>query len=407
MSYFAAAFVAILLLEAALAAAIHWLKRDCPWLITKGDLKPKIDRCGLARFISHGWDPDLGWIRKPNTSHPESGGTNRQTTYSIDHTGARTDPGMEDLDFGGVAYGDSYTFCRQVNDDQTWPHMLSRAMGQRLANCGVGNYGLDQALLRYEREASLRGSRIAIMGVVPETICRVQSVWKHFSEYGNIFAFKPRYRVTGDGELAFVPNAIRTEDDFYRIDELLPELIKNDAFYAAKFQRDMLRVPYVVHVARTWKRTLPLVLAAAADRFSEGGERAFFEVMKRNTAIAAGQYQNEHATTLLAAIVRRFAETARSNGAVPILVIIPQLLDLQYLKNGNHFYLDFLDSLEGVLNTVDLGPTLLEQEDDTVMYIEDKFGGHLSPEGNRIVCDALFPLVSDILDRPVAGIEEI
>ena len=317
--------------------------------------------------------------------------TTGKRAIPIDQTGARTDPGMDDANIGGVAYGDSYTFCRQVNDDETWPHMLSRATGQRFANCGVGNYGLDQALLRYEREASLRGGRIAIMGVVPETICRVQSFWKHFSEYGNIFAFKPRFRVMEEGELALLPNAIRKQEDFFRIDELLPALMKNDEFTAAKFNQDMLRAPYLLHTLRTWRRTLPLVLAAAADCIAGGGERAFFEVMKRNTAITAGQYRNEKATALLAAIVRRFAETARSNGATPMLVFIPQLLDLQYLRGGNHFYLDFLEGLREDLRTVDMGPTLLEQGDDKAIYIEDRFGGHLSTLGNSIVCDALLP----------------
>ncbi len=80
-------------------------------------------------------------------------------------------------------------------------------------NFGVGNYGFDQALLRLERELPSLECRVVIMGVVPETISRVQSYWKHYFEYGNTLAFKPRFILEGD-RLVHHPLTVWKPEDF-------------------------------------------------------------------------------------------------------------------------------------------------------------------------------------------------
>ena len=78
--------------ELGLASLVWWLRQDCPWLIAKSDLMPQIDGQGLRRFVINGWDPFLGWIRKPNTAHDETGRNNSITRYHIDSNGARRTP---------------------------------------------------------------------------------------------------------------------------------------------------------------------------------------------------------------------------------------------------------------------------------------------------------------------------
>lgn len=387
--------VAALLLaaEAGLAGLVHWLKRDCPWLITRADLKPEIDRAGLARFIAHGWDAELGWVRKPNTENTEIGKGGKTTRFRIDETGARADPGYSASPLSAIALGDSYTFCRQVNDDETWPHYLSQALSGQVRNIGVGNYGVDQALLRFEREFPETPAPIAILGVVPETICRVQSVWKHFSEYGNVFAFKPRFRLTSAGSLELLPNPVKSPDDFLNIPDFLPALKRDDGFYHRKFARDLLGMPYLYRLLRTWRRNPPLVMAALADRIGLGGNLAFTRVMRRNIRMSADLYSDPDSRLLLEALVRRFSELCRQHHTRPILVFTPQLLDLELLRSGEHFYADFLGRVAEDVEVLDMGPFLIDQESDSEMYIEDKFGGHLSKRGNQLVADQLVRLL--------------
>lgn len=403
----ATALALVAAFEAAVAVLIHWLKRRCPWIITPADLKPTIDPHGLERFLAHGWDPELGWVRKPGTAHDETGQRGHTIRYHIDEYGSRRNPGFEGKPALALTYGDSYTFCRHVNDDETWPHMLSRMLGGCVANHGVGNYGLDQALLRLEREFDDHPAPVVIMGVVPETICRVTSSWKHFSEYGNIFAFKPRFVLEADGDLTLLPNPADRADKFFRIAEMLPRLKEQDFFFARKFVPDMLRFPYLWHLWRSRRRNLPLMGAAIVDRFGGDGRHAFCRVMERNIDLTATLYGESEPLDLLVAITERFAAFTRSRGAVPVLALLPQFYDLKRLRAGDHYYARFLERISGTLMAVDLGPEFAADGDDAANYVDDRFGGHLSARGNRLVAERLVEALARIGDMERATRETL
>lgn len=402
------ALIAVAVAEAITFAVVHWLRRRCQWLITPGDLEPPIDEDGLRRFLDHGWDPHLGWTRKPNTSHDEEGKDGSRSRYHIDQTGARRNPGFEGRLPQVLIYGDSYAFCRQVDDDETWAHGLSHLLGVNVANFGVGNYGLDQAVLRLEREFDQQPAPVVLMAVVPETICRVLGTWRHFSEYGNTFAFKPRF-VLVDGKLELIPNPIKTPETFHRISELLGDLKAADEFYLRKFQPDMLRFPYLWHLWRSRRRNVPLLAAALADRLLGDDGRAFCRVMERNIDIAAALYGEVASLELLTAVVDRFAAFIRSKGAEPALVILPQLYDLKRLRIGDHYYRPLLERIADTMPAIDLGPVFAAANDDAANYINDRFGGHLSTLGNRIaaakVAEVVAPMLNSVKSakRPTAA----
>lgn len=395
----AAALATWLVLELAIYALAAWLKSGCPWILLPRDLNPPIDPAGLERFLEHGWDPELGWIRKPDTSHEETGKGGAPTRYRIDPQGSRVDPAFPDGPRAAMAYGDSYAFCRQVNDDQTWPHFLGGRLGGRVENRGVGNYGLDQALRRCEREKE--SASLIVMCVVPETISRVLGRWKHFSEYGNTFAFKPRYALDAEGSLTFLSNPAPTPEDFRRIPEMLADLQRTDPFYEMKFRPDLLSFPFVWALWRSRRRNLPLLAAALADRVA-GGSRAFMQVMRRNLSLASNLYRDPDSLALMTAIARRFSDVAAAQGGRPVLVMIPQLLDLERLRAGDTYYRPFLERASAFMTVVDAGPMLATAEDDAALYIEDGYGGHLSEQGNRMIAD----LVADRLaeTRKIEGV---
>lgn len=382
---FVAVFTVIIAAEIATAGLVWWLRRRCQWLITRQDLTPLIDRDGLNRFMAHSWDKHLGWVRKPNTAHDETIPNRRPTRYHIASNGARSSPEFNFKRTVALAYGDSYTFCRLVHDDEAWPHLLSEPIGGHVANRGVGNYGMDQAVLRLERDFDADPASVVFMGVVPETICRVMNVWGHFREYGNILAFKPSFALKENGNLKLIPNPLDGVDKFNRIAELLPLLIERDFLYARKFAPDMLFFPYLWRLWRSRKRNIPLMIAALRDRLRPNGQYAFCQVMDRNIQLASDLYAEPKSIDLLVAITKRFAAFVRSKDAMPILIILPQLYDLKQLRAGNHYYAEFLNRIAGVCQIIDLGPHFASLHDDAVNYINDKYGGHLSPQGNRIV----------------------
>ena len=387
----------VVFLEGTLAVLVLWLRGECAWLVTRQDLAPEIDIKGLNAFLKHGWDKELGWVRKPNTQQEETSKKRATTSYSVNGAGARTNPGFENRQPEILAFGDSYAFCREVNDDETWPHVLSTMLNGNVANYGVGNYGLDQALLRLEREFDNHPARVVLMGVVPETIGRILSVWRHFSEYGNVFAFKPRF-VVEDGALKLLPNPVDDPKKFLRISELMDRLVKDDYFFAAKFSRDLLHFPYLWTLGRSWRRNLPLLLAAFTDRLGLSTDQAFVRVMKRNIDIASSLYGDPEAASLFKAICRRFIRFVTDHGAEPALIMMPQLMDLEHIRSGDHYYKSMADELAAEMIVVDVAPALLARDDFDALFIHDRYGGHLSAEGNRVVASLLESICRKLLD---------
>lgn len=389
--------LALVALEGLAAALVYWLRQGCPWLITRRDLTPKIDPDGLKAFLEHGWDKELGWVRKPNTESRESTRTTQSTSYSIDATGARRNPDFEGQPPAVLAYGDSYTFSREVNDSEAWPCRLSGVLGTHVANYGVGNYGLDQALLRLEREFDAHPAPVILIGVVPETISRILSVWKHFSEYGNTFGFKPRF-VVENGSLELLPNPVDKTEKFFRITELFDRLSADDYFFEKKFSKDLIHFPFLWTLARNGKRHFPLISAALTDRLGLTANHAFVRVMERNLDLASGLYRDPGAAELFKAICRRFAHFARDRGAEPVLVMMPQFLDLKHIRKGDHYYKPMLEELAGDLTVVDIAPVLLSRADQDSLFIHDRYGGHFSAAGNQVVAEELSDICRGLLE---------
>ena len=48
---------------------------------------------------------------------------------------------------------------------------------------------------------------------MPETILRVHSFWKHYLEYGNTLAFKPRFEIIND-DVKLIKNPVVSNKDY-------------------------------------------------------------------------------------------------------------------------------------------------------------------------------------------------
>ncbi|MGI5155431.1 hypothetical protein [Microbispora sp. CA-102843] len=389
MSPFLLALVLLVAGEFAAFAAVRCHRRAFPWLITRRDLAPPISPEVAEAHAGRSFDADLGWCRRPGEHGAESTSLG-VTTYSVDAFGRRTEPGHPGEASAPIAcFGDSFTFCRLVGDGDTWPHHLSTLTGVNVANYGVGNYGLDQALLRLERELPGLDAQTVIMGVVPETIARVQSAWKHYFEYGNTLAFKPRFTLGADG-LVLRPSVIRRPEDYLDYHRLLPELRALDPFYRRKFRPDLLAFPYLPRLIRRARRHLPILLHLTAGRLRrapDGGfRRAFDVVVAENHRLAARLYREEPSTALLTALVGRFAEACRTAGKTPVLAILPQPADLAGESAAHEA---FFASLPVKVAVVDLTPVFRAEPDPAALYVGGRLGPHPSAYGNHLIAMTL------------------
>ncbi len=382
------------IIEVGIFLIVSLQRRGFPWLITKKDELPTFDFRALQKFMDHSFDPHLGWVRRPNTIGIENG-QKGPITFHVDSAGSRANSFEKSPPFI-AAFGDSYVFCRQVEDDETWEAQLSQLDGFGVLNFGVGNYGVDQALLRYESMSLPDTVRVVVMGFVPETICRIQSYWKHYLEFGNTFAFKPRFIIDPEGQLSLLENLMRSAEDFTILHEKLPQIREADSFYQKKFRSHQFRFPYTFSLMRNPLKQSMLISAVAArgvwrvlgitsDRIEN---LPFTLVMKNNLRDAYQLYSDSKSTKLLSAILLRFKEEAQRRGHIPLVVVMPQLLDLKLNKNKVAPYKGYFSELARQLPVLDLTGKFIETGFKK-LYINDQYGGHLSVDGNRLVAEEI------------------
>jgi hypothetical protein len=124
------------------------------------------------------YDPDLGWVSEPNAYLPDMYGpgvylrTNAQGFRGNQTTDAVVPHGKLRV----VCSGDSFTLGFGVDDEHTWCHLLS-SLDPRLetVNMGQGGYGVDQAYLRYKRDAAHIEHQVHLLAFITHDFYRMQS----------------------------------------------------------------------------------------------------------------------------------------------------------------------------------------------------------------------------------------
>lgn len=387
----------IIIIECGSYFLVHFTRKNFQWFITPKDFFPTIDNDGLNKFIKHGYDPELGWVRKPFTQKEETG-KDGKTQYTINAFGARSNSGHENLNRLISCYGDSFTFCRQVNDNETFEWYLSEITKTDVLNFGVGNYGLDQSILRLQREYSLNRTKIVIMGVVPSTIVRILCVWKHYNEFGNVLGFKPRF-ILSNGDTKLVRNIIDAEEKFDRYKDFIHEINKYDEFYESKFKKEMLSFPYFISVMSNPQRNIPIIAMVLwnklfdKERQDQTYPSAMQVIMDNNLNLRVSLFnKNCYAVILLQQLISKFIEYGKKNDFIPVFLWMPQKDDILYIKKKKSvFYGQFISQIQQTLAVIDLTDLLLCYEELDELYSDDsRYGGHFNKKGNSIIADFIY-----------------
>jgi hypothetical protein len=374
---------------------VKWVRKHFQWLITSEDEIPVLDSKALAKFYITGYDAELGWVRKPNTENKERGKYGA-TTYHIDSEGARANSEHKHLPLRAICYGDSFTFCRQVNDNETWPWQLSELIQGNIINFGVGNYGLDQAILRMERESLKHIAPITLMGIVPSTIVRILCSWKHYNEYGNTFAFKPRFDLNQE-ELFLIPNPIDSEVKYSDYARYLPQIRATDYFYKSKFRRELITFPYLYNTLKNPLRNLPIMAAFTAAKLLGScasqnlKDYPLQKIMQINLNLRVDLFQGKYPLNLLLALVERFKQDVNGYKSAPVFILLPQKDDLLFVKSRYNYYSDAMDKIRKKVHVIDLTDRILAQNDLDTLYSDDGvYGGHLSNAGNALAAKIIY-----------------
>jgi hypothetical protein len=249
-------------------------------------------------------DPVLGWPAPKTRGRGE-----------YDASGSRLVPAFPDPATGNCVaiFGDSYTWSDEVSAADAWGNVLAQGLGCRVANFGVGGYGTDQALLRYELLKP--PASVVVLGFFSDDILRNVNQERGF--LGNTsLALKPRFLSRGDS-LHLVPLPTLTAEQYARIGDDADSLVPYDYFRpGGPSGLVAVRFPFMLSAVRAL------------------GHYRLQAALRRQASYAAF-YRPGHpsgAFEVTTAIVRRFVDTARSRGQYPLVLFIPDVKDLEWLR---------------------------------------------------------------------------
>jgi hypothetical protein len=372
---------------------------------------PEIDRELLDKFSS--FDTELGWVPQPNTTKQKDTGDHlpgedmeKIVEYSTDEHGSRVCPAVDRDQAGDTTvstYGDSYCFCRGVNDDETFQHYLAEKLDTHVGNYGGGNYGLDQSLMRLKKQYSDDSSDYVCIVVTASSIARILSVWKHYQEIGNILAVKPRYTLK-NGSLSLIESPLEEKDDLLRLPDYAGFLRSNDYHYGHWFTSHHASFPYSVDFLGNPDHIRYALYTAFKDaerRFEISIPGIDFNDRQTQTEARLEEprtaYHDElfdEKGDLFTELIGEFVSYAEQEGFTPVFAMVQQLRYARYEQGSGPIYGDLLDRLDEQypdLITVDMADHLAEDGDVDVesLYVQRGEGGHYSPETNEKIATVL------------------
>jgi hypothetical protein len=318
------------------------------------------------------WDAQLGHTNFPLTSITQKNLKDETYSISFDKNAAR------ELSFNGTtalsSYGDSFTLCDEVNDEQTWQTHLSHMLHARAENFGVGAYGPDQALLRLKhlRKNGIDSAPIVIFTIWAENINRLNVMYYGFYMLGTV-GFKPMYSIDkGDVTLRENPLAqFNTQEDLL------------NAYQSAK----IWDVWYRIRI--TPDTSFPYLWSA----FSVA--KHFYDKQQKIEAIAT--FRDQQSNAKMTKLLLDLHQLSLDFNFKPYVLFIPAHSDLKlYQQNKKIGYRDYIASLKSI-------PLLSELTFIDILdfdFIHENFNikpfeGHASPYGNTIIANAISRSIHD------------
>lgn len=402
MNLFIKIILFFFILEILLFFYLKFLRSNFQWLILKKfDFPVKFSKDQIQKFKKNSYDRLLGWSPRPNKikfdpvkSFGEKSFKNfKKAKYETNKYCARLNPGFEKKEKKIFTFGDSFVFSRHVNDNETWQNELSSLTKSNVVNFGVGNYGVDQSFLRMKNVLKNKKNKIVIMGFVPETIVRIHSCWRHFYEYGNTLAFKPRFFLNKK-KIKFIKNPITNINDLTRMEKKLNFVAQNDFWYKKKFRKDLIQAPYLLNIFKNLPKNILLIINLTISNLFKSDKyhnNAWKIILNDNFKYVHQSYQKKEMVELLSQEIKMFSDKVKKNKGKPLIIIFPYLQDLNYISNTkNYYYLPLLNKISKFVDVFDLTKIFLKKKSLEKYFVNSFYGAHFSKKGNKVCAEEIY-----------------
>ncbi len=307
----------------------------------------------------------------------------------FDRTGARRLPAFEDHQKYPSClslYGDSYTMGSDVDHVQAWGNVLSQLLGCRVANFGVGGYGVGQAYLRFKRHKKDQ-SKVVVLGHSSVDIIRNLSRNLDLLSARLNYALKPRFILNAQEQLEFVKMPQLSEMEYHQVLGLkTPQLVlEHENFYpGGPTGITQFRFPYTYSILKN--------MGNFRLRAKLAGRPSYGEFYMPNHPSGS----LEIATKL----IKQFYDEVLRRKQQPMIVFFANQNDvLFYRKVQRWSYQNLMDALEvNNIPYLNFGPYLIEYMGDK--NVNDIFTpGHYNEEGNREVAKFMYQHLKNSFGR--------
>jgi hypothetical protein len=300
-----------------------------------------LPRSPLSKFI---WNPDLAqarnnWIALSSVTDEEIGG--------IRAPGAKNNSEFPNQATAcGSAYGDSYVGGADVGESEGWVEQLSHLLDCRVTNYAVGNYGTDQAFLRFRQVYD--ESPLVLLGINPNNV--QDNINQYDGFLGSALApnnLKGRFLLDAFGHLQWLTQPHFDAISFVAMHRNPAETLPHSYFLPDTPDGPItVRFPYSVTLARV--ALIPRLHSILARRteWSSLYDRAH----------PSGSLQ------LMAAICEAFAELANARGKRPLIIMLPLAHSFRERANYGKFeYAPLVEELQAKgIPVFDPGSAMLE-----------------------------------------------
>jgi hypothetical protein len=315
----------------------------------------------------------LGWTPRP-------GSESANGMYRYNSQGIRSVvPAYADRPAEGVLriafFGDSFIH----GDDVPFEHSFGAVLEQRLneagipaeiLNFGVGGYGIDQAMLRFNQHGAAFAPHLVVFGFQPENLKRNLNLLRPLYDPRSGLPFaKPRFILTDQGiSLINVPvlppdmivDTLRHFDEW----ELRPhEFFYNPADFQASWWRQSKLLATVVDLKVNRENRWLL-------------KRIIFQENSEEQQLGWG-------------VIQAFNQEVITAGARFLIVHLPSHPEMElHAGLGRWTYQTFLDTLDDEYDVVHPETALIKAAAEG--GFGEIFAGHYNEKGNQIIAEVMF-----------------
>jgi hypothetical protein len=316
-------------------------------------------------------DSVLGWRYRAGFDDGRGDLINSQGLRSTREYAPTAPPGVLRV----AAFGDSFVYGNEVGTTESWPSQMERlTQGIEVLNYGVGGYGVDQAYLRFLREAPTFSPDVVIIAFVPDDLRRAVNVYRRFISDNEIPLVKPRFLLTETGDLTLLPSPFREQSNFQPILDNPREILKLGT-YDQWFEPAIYRNP--LYDYSNIIRLFTAIGVRLKNRYFAPGR------------LIKGELFNESSTAFKIHLLLfdRFVEDITRMGAIPLIVVFPDKDSVMRARRGRAKVFDpLLSALRARgMNPIDLTDAFLAEPPDTDPDLWYMPGGHYSAAGNLVV----------------------